>query len=170
MPAPMHNYLKYCISGRKKILGYNSPQFYSYSQSIYALIDNLLMDSQLNFLELPAILDSFLLAYAIPQALLQRWRVGVVGSHDVVNKGYGNTKNSQMASIAWCHFQLHVSHKAAKSMGKLISQSCGTIQLAVCLPGEMEPYKDHPSTHECPTSLRNKSQQKQPMTTFSTNA
>ena len=42
-----------------------------------------------------------------------------------------NTENSQMASIG--HFYLHISHKAAKSMAKLISQSCGELQLAVCL-------------------------------------
>ena len=29
-------------------------------------------------------------------------------------------------------------------------------------PGEIEPFKDHSSTHGCLTSLRNKSQQKQP--------
>ena len=31
--------------------------------------------------------------------------------------------------IHWCHFQLHVSHKIAKP----IRQSCGELQLAVCL-------------------------------------
>ena len=102
MPAPMHNY-KYLFEvlylRKKKDTWIQFTTILQLSQSIYALMDNLLMDSQLNFLELPAILDSFLLAYPIPQALLQRWRVGVVGSHEVVNKGYVNTENSQMASI-----------------------------------------------------------------------
>ena len=36
----------------------------------------------------------------------------------------------------WCHFHLHMSHKAAKSIAKLISQSCGDSQPAVCLSEE----------------------------------
>ena len=33
----------------------------------------------------------------------------------------------------WCHFHLHILHKAAKSMAKLISQSYGELQLTVIL-------------------------------------
>ena len=47
-------------------------------------------------------------------------------------------------------------------MGKLISQSCGELQLAVCLPRDMEPFEGDPSTRGRLTSLRNKPQQKQP--------
>ena len=36
--------------------------------------------------------------------------------------------------IHWCHFHHHISHKAVKSMARLISQSCGELQPAVCLP------------------------------------
>ena len=35
--------------------------------------------------------------------------------------------------IYWCNFHLHISHKAAKSMDKLIRQLCGELQPAVCL-------------------------------------
>ena len=35
-----------------------------------------------------------------------------------------------------CHFHLHMSHKAVKSMEKLITQLCGDLQSAVCLPRE----------------------------------
>ena len=38
----------------------------------------------------------------------------------------------QPNGIHWYHFHLQISHKAAKSMAKLISQSCGELQLAVC--------------------------------------
>ena len=40
---------------------------------------------------------------------------------------------NQPNGIHWCHFHLHISHKAVKSMAKLISQSCGELQPAVCL-------------------------------------
>ena len=50
-------------------------------------------------------------------------------------------------------------------MAKLISQSCGDLQLAVC-PGEMEPFKDHLSTHGHLTSLTNKPAA---LVTFNTN-
>ena len=33
--------------------------------------------------------------------------------------------SKQPNGIHWCHFQPYISHKAAKSMTKLISQSCG---------------------------------------------
>ena len=38
------------------------------------------------------------------------------------------------SSINWCHFQLHISHKAAKSISKLTRQSCDDLQPAdACL-------------------------------------
>ena len=67
----------------------------------------------------------------------------------------------QPNSIHWCHFQLHVSYKAAKSMVNLISQSFGDYSWLSACPGYMEPFKDHTNTHGCLTSLRNKPQQKQ---------
>ena len=33
----------------------------------------------------------------------------------------------------WCYFYLHISHRAARSMAKLISQSCGKLKAAVLL-------------------------------------
>ena len=57
-----------------------------------------------------------------------------MGSHKVVGKGHVFTKNREMTH--WCHFHLYMSHKAAKSMAKLISQLCGDSQPAVCLPRE----------------------------------
>ena len=54
----------------------------------------------------------------------------------------------------WCHFHLHMSHKAAISMAKLISQYCGDSQLAVCLSeedGAIERLLEHswmPDTYE----------------------
>ena len=64
--------------------------------------------------------------------------------------------------IHWCHFHPHISHKAAKSMAKLIkSHMVNYSQLSAC-QGEMEPSEDNLSTHGCLTSLRYKPQQKQP--------
>ena len=40
---------------------------------------------------------------------------------------------NQPNDIHWCHFYLHISHKAAKSMAKLISQVCDELQPADCL-------------------------------------
>ena len=50
--------------------------------------------------------------------------------------------------------------KTAKSMVHHTSHTCGDLQPAVCLFGEIRPFKDN--THEHLTSLRNKLQQKQP--------
>ena len=73
----------------------------------------------------------------------------------------------QSNSIHWCYFHLHISHKAAKSMMKLISQLC-VVNYSTCTAGcllikeRWTLFKDHPSTCGCLTSLRNKPQQKQP--------
>ena len=66
----------------------------------------------------------------------------------------------QPKDVHWCHFQLHISHKAAKLMAQLINQLCG--KPAVCLSWMVEPFKDHPRTHGHLTNHRNKPQQKQP--------
>ena len=44
-------------------------------------------------------------------------------------------------------------------MDKLISQSCGELQLVVCLSRGDGPFEDRSSTRGCLTSLRNKPQQ-----------
>ena len=47
----------------------------------------------------------------------------------------------------WCHFYLHMSHKAAKkSIAKLINQLCGESQLAVACQGKMGTFKGHPDS------------------------
>ena len=59
--------------------------------------------------------------------------------HAIINIYKYNFKifNSILRMIrAACHFHLHLSHEAAKSIAKLISQSCGKSQLAICLSME----------------------------------
>ena len=41
--------------------------------------------------------------------------------------------NTKTNGIHWCHFRHYISHKAAKSVAKLISQLCGELQPAVYL-------------------------------------
>ena len=73
---------------------------------------------------------------------------GQAGSYEAVGKGYINTKSSQMAFIGTVF--TYTYHKVAKSMAKLISQSCRELQLTDCLSsGVMEPFEDHLSTHGC---------------------
>ena len=60
---------------------------------------------------------------------------GWMGIHEVVGKGYVFTKNS-LKDFHWCHYHFYISHKAAKSMAKLISQLCGESQSAVMLAKE----------------------------------
>ena len=55
----------------------------------------------------------------------------------------------QPNGICWSHFHPHMSHKAAKSMAKLISQLCGESQLAICLSREDGAISRAPSTCEC---------------------
>ena len=79
-----------------------------------------------------------------------------MGSHKVVGKGYVNTENTQMVStgaIFTCKYHTKQLNPCLNS-----SASCmvNYSQLSTCL-GEMEPFEDHPSTHEHDlTSLRNK--------------
>ena len=61
--------------------------------------------------------------------------------------------------IHWC---LQLSYKAAKFMSKLISQSVVNYSRQSACQGDMESFEGNPSTSECLTSLRNKSQEKQP--------
>ena len=72
---------------------------------------------------------------ALPLTLPIGWEgAGWVGSHKVVGKVYVFNKNREMTAI--CAISLPMSHKAAKSTAKLISQSFGDSQPAVCLPRE----------------------------------
>ena len=78
---------------------------------------------------------------------LSEWVVGgvvVVGSHEVAGKCFVKTNND----INRYHFQLQLSHKIAKFMAYLTSRSCGDLQPTVSAsPGEVEAFKDYPSTH-----------------------
>ena len=82
-----------------------------------------------------------------------------MGSHKVASKCYFNTENSQIVSIG--AILLHISHKAAKFMAKLISWLCYELYswLSAC-QGKMEPFEDQTSTSGHLTSLANKPQQK----------
>ena len=64
--------------------------------------------------------------------------------------------------IQWCHFQLHISHKVAKPVAKLISQSCWITASCLLVKGKMAPSEDYPDTCGKLTSLRDKVHQKQP--------
>ena len=61
-----------------------------------------------------------------------------MGSHKVAGKGYVFTKNSQMTYIGVIFPSISHTKQLAKFMDKLISQSCGDLQLAVCFPREGE--------------------------------
>ena len=75
-------------------------------------------------------------------------------SSEVVGKGYVFTKNREMTTIGAIFFSTCVSHKAAKSMAKLISQLRGDSQPTVCLSEEDGAIKSYPSTHGHQTGLR----------------
>ena len=85
---------------------------------------------------------------------------GWVSSHKVVVKVYVFTMNNQMASIGAIFTSTY--NKAAKSMVKLISQSCGELQQLSACQGDMETFEGALSTSGYLISLRNKPQQKQP--------
>ena len=56
----------------------------------------------------------------------------------MIGKGYVNSENDQMASTDIIFMYIHISHKAAKSIAKLIDQSCGELRLAVCLSSHLK--------------------------------
>ena len=61
--------------------------------------------------------------------------------------------------IHWYHFQLHISHKAAvKFMANSSASLVANSFIVGCLIACLELFKDHLSTHERLTSLRNKPQ------------
>ena len=109
--------------------------------------------------ELPAILDSFLLAQPIPVALLQG--EGWVGSHEVVGKGYIFTKTSQMASIDVIFTSTYHTKQLNPWPNSSASRLVNYSQLSPC-QGDMQPFEGDPDTRGRLTSLRNKPQQKHP--------
>ena len=81
----------------------------------------------------------------------------------MAGKGYINTENSQMVSIGTIFASTNHTEQLNpwpnSSDSHVVNYS--QLQLSAC-QGEMEPFKDDPSTCGCLTSLRNKPQQKQP--------
>ena len=74
----------------------------------------------------------------------------MMGSHKVAGKCYVNTKNST-------YHTKHLNTWPNSSASDVVNYS----QLSACQE-DIEPIKDHPSTHRYLTGLRNKPQQKQP--------
>ena len=82
---------------------------------------------------MPVILDNIFTGIANTTSTPTGWEGGWVGNHEMVGKGYIFTK-----TVKWHRFvpfsHLHITHKAAKYMVKLIiSQLCGELQLAICI-------------------------------------
>ena len=108
------------------------------------------LDSQLNC----PLSQIFLLAQPIPPGLLQGvggWCEGL-GAMKWQAKVTSSLKKPKY--FHRCHFNLHMSSKAAKSITKLISQLCGDSRSAVCLRMEDELFEGYTSTHGCQTGLR----------------
>ena len=129
------------------------------SIAIHSLSMHQLLKGQLA--ELPIILESFSLAQPITQALLYGWRVEVVRSHKVAGKGYSKTENSQIVFIG----AIFNSTYHTKQLNPWPNSPANCVMIyswPYACPGKMKPFKDHPSTHACLTSLRSKQQQKQP--------
>ena len=75
----------------------------------------------------------------------------------MVGKGYVHTENSQMASVGTIFSFTYHKKQVNAWPNSSASRVVNYCQLSAC-PGEMEPFKDHPSTCECLASLRNKPQ------------
>ena len=104
------------------MLGCNSQWFYSY---IHSLSMHQLLNGQPA--ELPTILDNLLTGIAnITSTLI---RVEPQNSRQRLCQHWKRPN-----CIYWHQFMcIHISHKAVKSMAKLIDQLCGELWLAVCL-------------------------------------
>ena len=78
---------------------------------------------------------------------------GWVGSHEVAEKGYIFTKNSQMTSIG----AIFISTCHTKQLNPWLNSSASCVviysQLSAC-QGKMGPFKGHLSTYGCQTRLR----------------
>ena len=83
-----------------------------------------------------------------------------MGSHEVTGKGYVFTKISQMASIGIIFTSTYHPKQPDTWPNSSASRVVNYSQLSAC-QGDMEPFEGDPSTHGCPTCLRNKPQQKQ---------
>ena len=81
-------------------------------------------------------------------------------SHKIVGKGFVNIKENQLASIG-AIFSIYHTKQLNPWPNLLASHVVNYSWLSAC-QGKMEPFEDHPSTHGCLTSFRNKPQQKQP--------
>ena len=79
--------------------------------------------------ELPTITDSFYSTTTTPI----RWEGGGQAQVAIMWQAKAMSALKAANGIHWYHFHFHISSNAAKPMAKLISQSCGELQLAVCL-------------------------------------
>ena len=84
-----------------------------------------------------------------------------MGSHEVVGKGYVNTKSSQMVSIGaiftFIYNTKQLNPWPNSSASRIVNYSLLSTRL-----GEMQPFEDDLSTRGYLTSLINRPQQKQP--------
>ena len=78
----------------------------------------------------------------------------------MAGKGYFNTEISQMALLVPFSAPYHT--KQLNLRPNLPTSCVVNYSRLSTYPEEMKLFKNHPSTHGCPTSLRNKPQQKQP--------
>ena len=76
-------------------------------------------------------------------------------------KGYVFTKTNQMASIGVIFTSTYHTKQINPCPNSSASHVVNYSQLSAC-QGDMQPFEGNPYTRGCPTSLRNKSQQKQP--------
>ena len=108
--------------------------------------------------EFPAILDSFLLATSIPQALLKGWR-GAMKRHANLLCKVKTAKWHQLVLFTAPHNtqNSYVNPCPTAPVSRVVIYSW----LAAC-PVEMKLFKDHLSIHGRLTRQRNKPQQKQP--------
>ena len=83
-----------------------------------------------------------------------------MGSHKVVGKGYVNTENNQMASTDAIFTSTYHTKQLNPWPNSSASHVVNYSWLSVC-QGEVETFENHPSTHGCLTSLRNRPQRKQ---------
>ena len=89
--------------------------------------------------------------------LVFAWEVrGWVGSHEMADKGYVNTENSQMVFTGVIFTSTYHTKKLNPWPNSSASHVVNYSQLYTC-QGDRKLFKDHQITHRCLTSLRNKS-------------
>ena len=121
---------------------------------IIYLFTNHWVNSQLNCLPFQIVFT----AIANTTRTLIRWD----GQSQSAGQGYFNTKNNQIASIGAIFISTYHTKQLNPWPNPSANRMVNYSQLSTCL-GEMEPFEAHPSSHGRLTSLRNKSQQKQPV-------